>query len=291
MAGAHAVVVFATHRAVAEETLAAEPFREWLLPDGSPWTRFYRLSSGYLLRFPGLADFTVSSDATQVTCVPTPGTSEATIQHLYLNQVLPLVLGKQGKLVCHASAVEISAGAVVFAAESGRGKSTLAAAFATGGDRFLTDEGLVLEPTADGYQVMPSHPSVRLWDDSQAALLPADTAVAPPVSFTPKSRFLAGDQLRFCAEPRPLRRMYFLGDGSAPAITFARLTAAEAAVELVKASFLLDIEEKPRLASHFDQVAKLAELPIHFRLDYPRRYEDLPAVRRAIVDHVAASLG
>jgi hypothetical protein len=291
MAGSRAVVELATVRPGAEETLAAEPFREWSLPDGSPWTRFYRLSSGYLLRFPGLADFRVASDGSRVTCVPTLDAPGATIQHLYLNQVLPLVLGMQGKLVCHASAVEVGGGAVAFVAESGRGKSTLAAAFATRGDGFLTDEGLVLEATAGGYQVMPSHPSLRLWEDSQAALVPSGTPTAPPVSFTSKARFLAGDQLPFCAEPRLLRRVYFLGDGSAPAITFERLTAAEALVELVKASFLLDIEEKPRLASHFDQVATLAREPIHFRLDYPRRYEDLPAVRQAIIDHAAASVG
>jgi ATP-dependent phosphoenolpyruvate carboxykinase len=50
-------------------------------------------------------------------------------QHLCLKQVLPLVLSKQGQRVFHASAVEVEVedGAVVFAAESGRGKSTLAA--------------------------------------------------------------------------------------------------------------------------------------------------------------------
>jgi hypothetical protein len=47
---------------------------------------------------------------------------------------------------------------VVFAAESGRGKSTLAASFAVNGFRFLTDDGLVLEPAGEGYAVLPSHP-------------------------------------------------------------------------------------------------------------------------------------
>ncbi len=48
---------------------------------------------------------------------------------------------------------------------------------------------------------------------------------------------------------------------------------------------LLAIEEKPRLASHFDQVATLASQSIHYRLDYPRRFEDLARVREAIVEH------
>ena len=83
------------------------PFHTWALPDGAPWTDFHREHGGYLLRFPGLADFHVSADAKRVTCHPVPGTSDAVVQHLHLNQVLPLALSKQGSLVFHASAVEV----------------------------------------------------------------------------------------------------------------------------------------------------------------------------------------
>jgi hypothetical protein len=268
-----------------QEPAGQAPFHEWAFPDGTVWTQFYRTAGGYLLRFPDLADFEVSTDGKLVTCRPAPGGDDATPQHLYLNQVLPLVLSKQGHLVFHASAVEVDGGAIAFVAESGRGKSTLAASFAIGGHRFLTDDGLVVEPTASGYQVLPSHPSIRLWEDSESALVPPGTRTTPPLEFTSKSRFLAGESIRFCDEPRPLRRVYFLGEGDASATNFQQLSAAEALVEWVKHSFLLDVEEKPRLASHFDQVAQLANLPIHYRLDYPRRYEDLPAVRQAIIEH------
>ncbi|MEZ5577322.1 MAG: hypothetical protein R3F44_17530 [Candidatus Competibacteraceae bacterium] len=264
--------------------MAVEPFYTWTFPDGTLWT-FYRMSDGYLLRFPDLADFRVSADALHVTGFPVPEVSDATVQHLYLNQVLPLVLSKQGKLVFHASAVEVAGGALAFAAESGRGKSTLAASFAVSGFRFLTDDGLVVEPTADGHRILPSHPSIRLWEDSEAALIAPGVRTAPALPFTPKSRFLAGDEIRFCDQPRPLRRVYFLGNDKVSTLEFQRLSAAEALVEWVKHSFLLDVEEKPRLASHFDQVAKLANQPIHYRLDYPRRFEELAWVRAAIVEH------
>ena len=261
------------------------PFHTWDFPDGTRWTEFYRMGGGYLLRFPELADFEVSADGLEVTCVPAPDVSEATSQHLYLNQVLPLVLSKLGKLVFHASAVEVAGIAIAFAGESGRGKSTLAASFAVSGSRFLTDDGLVVEPIAQGFEVLPSHPSIRLWADSEDALIAPGTETAPALSFTPKSRFLAGDEIRFCDQSRPLRRVYFLGDGSAKTLEFQRLKPAEAVVEWVKHSFLLDIEERPRLASHFDQVAALANQPIHYRLDFPRRFEDLGGVRQAIVEH------
>jgi hypothetical protein len=91
--------------------------------------------------------------------------------------------------------------------------------------------------------------------------------------------------VRFCNRPRALRRVYFLGDGSAEALTIEPLSPAQALVEWVKHSFLLDVEEQALLAGHFDRVARLANRPIHYRLDYPRRVEDLPAVRRAILGH------
>ena len=274
-----------------QSPLPTTPFHSWTFPDGAVWTEFHRADDGYLLRFPGLADFQISADALGVTCFPTPDATEATSRHLYLNQVLPLVLSKQGKLVFHASAVEVDNSAVAFVAESGRGKSTLAASFAMSGSRFLTDDGLVVEPGAQGFDVLPSHPSIRLWEDSEKALIAPGAATAPALHFTSKARFLAGDALPFCAEPRPLRRVYFLGDGSAADVAIQSMTATEALVEWVKHSFLLDVEEKPRLASHFDQVAKLARQPIHFRLDYPRRFEDLPRVRQAIVEHARQAIG
>jgi len=108
---------------------------------------------------------------------------------------------------------------------------------------------------------------------------------APALLFAPKPRFSAGNALVFCDVPLPLRRAYFLGDGSALTPRFERMTAADALIEWLKNSFLLDIEEKRGLASHFDRVAKLANRTSHYRLDYPRRFDELGSVRQAIVEH------
>ncbi len=53
--------------------LEGRPFHEWMLPDGSRWTQFFRVEAGYLLRFPGLSDFWVSDDGMKVNCFPAPG--------------------------------------------------------------------------------------------------------------------------------------------------------------------------------------------------------------------------
>src|SRR6188768_1306609 len=221
------MVDFAIATPRAQVALDRSPFYEWTLPDGTRSTEFYRVGSGYLLRFPGLADFEISADGLAVCCRPTPETSDATARHLYLNQVLPLVLGRLGKMVFHASAIEIAGSALAFVAESSRGKSTLAASFATAGSPMLTDESLVVDERAGAYWVAPGHPSVRLWDDSEQALIAPGVETAPGLPFTSKRRFLAAPELRFSDRPAPLRRVYFLGDGSAPTVTFEQMDAVD----------------------------------------------------------------
>lgn len=262
------------------------PFHQWAFPDGTLWTQFFRKGAGYLLRFPELADFEVSADGRSVKGWPAPGATSPTVEHLYLNQVLPLALSRQGELVLHGSAVDIGGQGVAFLGESGRGKSTLAASFATEGTRFLTDDGLLLEWADGRCMIVPSHPSIRLWADSQEALVSGSAAVAPAVSFTTKSRLLAGPEIAFCQEARPLQCVFLLGDGASETSTIEALRPAQALIELVKHSFLLDIEARDMLMRHFDDLTRLAELPIYFRLDYPRDYKTLPAVRKAIVRHV-----
>jgi hypothetical protein len=269
-----------------QDVVHDQPFHEWTLADGRLWTRFYRLSFGYLVRFPDLADFEVSSDGYDVHLWPVPGVGSGTVQHLYSNQVQPLALSRQGQLVLHASAVELNGeAALAFMGQAGQGKSTLAASFATSGSRFLTDDGLHLGWSGEELLILPSHPSIRLWEDSQQALLPVDAVESPPVEFTAKARFLAGPGLDFCDTARPLKRLFFLGDGTATRATIAPMRPAEALVRLVRNSFLLDLSEQHALASHFEEISRIANLPVHYHLDYPRRYDELSRVRDAIAHH------
>ncbi len=262
------------------------PFHELLDPSGKLWASFYRVDNRYLLRFTGFADFTISSDGLEIIANPVQGVSEQTVEHLYLNVALPLAFSRQLKLVLHASAVEMDNTAVAFLGVSGRGKSTLAASFSTSGFRFLTDDGLQLEPGAGGYLILPSHPSIRLWDDSLQALIPESTPLAAAVDYTPKARLLAGDEVAYCNQPRPLSCAYFLGEGQVDSVMITPVSGRDAMIELVKHSFLLDIEAREMLTHHFGQLLSLARTPIFFRLDYPRDYEILPEVREAVRQHM-----
>ncbi len=263
------------------------PLHEWFVGDGIVWTSLHRLGSVYLVRFPGLADFEVSPDGHSVSAYGVPGIARETVHHLYLNQVLPLALSRQHRMVLHGSAVEVGDDAIAFIGPSGRGKSTLAASFSISGHRFLTDDGLILSEEGDGYRVQSGHPSIRLWSDSQQALIPDSVSVAPAVDHTPKARLLAGGEIAFSPDPLPLRCIYVLGNADVDRALITPCSGRDALIEVVRNCFLLDVEERAFLRHHHDALLKMVQRVPFFHLDFPRRYEQLPAVHAAVREHMS----
>ena len=271
----------------AQEALQSLPFHRYEFDDGTVWTEFHRTQTDYLLRFPGLADFTVAADGTRVAAYPVPGTDETTVEHLYINQLVPLALSRQGRPAFHASVVTVPGGAVAFLGKTGMGKSTLAASFALNEAAFLTDDALLVEDSPGGLLATPSHASLRLWDDSVEALLDEDSPRAGPVSYSDKTRLLAGEALAYDDKPQALLAAYALEDQGATAVSINPLTGAARQMAWVNNSFLLDIEDKALLAQHFEWTHRISAAIPTFSLDYPRDFCILPEVRQAIRQHLA----
>jgi hypothetical protein len=267
----------------AQAVLQATPFHKWLSPGGDLWANFLRTTDGYLIRFPEIADFEVSHDGTKVGVWRTPGIETPTIDHVFQNQVLPLALSRQGELVLHGAAIEAGDAAIAFVGPSGRGKSTLTASYGVSGHRFLSDDGLRLRLHAGGANVLPNHPSVRLWADSESIVM--GRTKSEPVGYSNKARFLADSELRFCPDPLPLGALYFLGNAVVDEPTIQRLEGAAVIIELIKNSFLLDVEAQDMLQRHFDLLSTFAAARRFYSLDYPRSYDALPAVRLAVLEH------
>mgnify|MGYP001827174703 CR=1 FL=1 len=271
----------------AQAAVESEPFHRFVFPDGTVWTEFHRFGLDYLLRFPGLADFDVSADGSEVTAYPAETTDDATVEHLYINQVVPLALSRQGRPSFHASVVTVPGGAVAFLGKTGMGKSTLAASFALEDAEFLTDDSLLIEETEHGCLALPSHASLRLWADSVDALVDDKTKEAAAISYSTKARLLAGDALSHREEPLPLLAAFLLEWEAASDITIRALAGAERQMAWVNNSFLLDIEDRLLLAQHFDWTHRIAEAVPTFALDYPRDYGMLRDVRDAVRKCVA----
>lgn len=287
----------------AQSSLPAKLFHHWNGQNGEIWLTLFRIAkNGYLLRFEGYADFLIDFASGEVQVTPTPETNSSTVEHLYLNQVLPLMQSHQGQLVLHGSAVDIEGSAVAFLGRSGAGKSTLATSFALAGHPFLTDDGLLLARNTDGYghHVLPSHPTVRLWEDSRLRLLGETATTVLPVQYNSKARIASSSAMPYCDQPQDLRAIYILGlervaasadhmvgDAEEDEIYIQRLKPAEAVMALINHSFVLDIEAQDVMARHFDQFTALASSVPCFSLHYPRHYDALPGVQQALKRHSA----
>lgn len=262
------------------------PFQRYELDDGTVWTEFYRLNSGYLLRFPDLADFEVSADGKAVVGHPAEDVDETTVEHLYINQLVPLALSRQGRPAFHASVVTVAGGAVAFLGKSEAGKSTLAASFALNGAAFLTDDALLVEEHDGDCWAVPSHASIRLWEDSKEELIEADAAQAAPISYSSKARLLAGEALTYCEDKQRLLAAFVLQPEVDSGVSIQSLTGLDRYMGWLSNSFLLDIEDHDLLARHFEWTHRISDAVPTFALDYPRDYGILPVVRDTVRHHI-----
>lgn len=247
---------------------------------------FFRFPSGFLIRFLGLADFAVD-DSGEIVCTPTPESGEAW-RGLYEQQVQPLLLSLRGEQVFHGAAIAVGDLAIAVLGPSGRGKSTLTAAFARRGHAFLGDDCLHLDLSGPQVQVHPQADYVRLWEDSAGVLGEGDVAY---VAGSPKPRLIASEDLPHCARPLPLARVYLLGEGTATAPAITPVAPAEQLMGWTTNAFVLDIRNPDVLRRNLSAAARLVrEIPMQ-RLDYPRRYELLDTVVDTILADVASSNG
>jgi hypothetical protein len=281
--------VEAGHAAPAE----LEWFHEWRYPDGEPWSAFARIAHGYLCRFEGIGDYLLTDHCTTIVCGPEPGVPDDTITHIFLNQIMPIVLSMGGeRSILHASAVAIEGRAVAFLGRTGQGKSTLAGSFCAAGYALLTDDCLVLHEGRQGFVAVPTYAGLRLWEDAATAVAGAEaTAGAPIVAhYTEKKRIDLGNlALPFCDRSVQVDRFYFLTDAldeGCDGVTITSVPPREALVELTRYSFHLDLWVGNARQEEFARLAELtAEVP-SYRLSYPRALDQLDTVRGSVLRHL-----
>ena len=235
-----------------------------------------RTGSGYLLRFPGLADFEVSSGGEWIRYRGRPPVPRVTLRHLLLDQVVPLALARAGRLVLHASAVHLPGfGAVAFAGPAGVGKSTLAAALNRQGCALLSDDALVVGDRRGSLWSSPAYPGLRLWDDAVLALGGAGRLTKPVAHYTSKTR-VSGSRVPFRDRPSRLKAVFVLlpRRRGGTTVRAREMPGGSGLMTLVRHAYLLDVTDRGELARVFEHLAHLAALaPVRgLRLpDDPRR--------------------
>jgi hypothetical protein len=248
------------------------------------------VTDGYLLSFPGLADFQISRDGGEVAPSLSTPLDEETIRHLLLDQVLPRVVTHRGRPVLHAAGVVVGSSAVALLGDTGSGKSTLTASFASFGHVTLSDDALVLDSAGSEVIASPTYPSLRLWPDSLEQVFAERPNVAPMAHYSTKRRVVTPVGDPPTERAAPLRCICILGDAANEnhSIVIEPLTVQEATIAIIRNTFQLDVGDRHRAASLFEAAATIAEQVPAFVLRYPRDYDRLGDVRRAIEEHVAA---
>jgi len=259
--------------------------------DGTPWLTCTRTREGYRFRFPAFADFLADREGLRITLAARPDTAPETLRHLFLDQVVPLLLNLRGRDALHASAIQTASGACAFLGRSGRGKSTLAAAFHLLGYPVLCDDCLLLKGDAGHVAVEPAYPGLRLWDDSLEFLFGSAPATQPVSHYTSKRRISTLPAGAAGAGLQPLRAVYSLqqcADGAAPEVpAIEPLTAREAFVELFEYSFRLDAADRAMIERQMGLLERVArEVPVK-RLRIPGHYQALAAARDLVLRDLA----
>ena len=263
-------------------------FMNWTLPGGDKWLSCAKTDTGYLLRFSELADFEIDKTGSEIICMPRPGIPEDTIQHLLLDQVLPLVINLRGGEALHASAVLTSQGVIAFAGPAGSGKSTITASLLNTGFPFVSDDCLTLQEKDQKIYAIPAYPGLRLWDDAQEHLFGENGKAKFVAHYTPKRRVDIEEKPEsYSTEPKPLRRLYDIvhspETGQRSDIVIENLSARDSFMALVRCAFRLDITDRQMLIRQFQFLKRVASAVSIRRLSFRKDFQLLPAVREAIL--------
>lgn len=263
---------------------APTEIRRWHTPDGRTTRIAAKIPRGYLMRFPGKADFLLSANCSEIRYRCEQHHAGPWFRHVLLDQMIPRILAQGGRLVLHSSAVLIASGAVSLIGVSGRGKSTLAAAFHAQGAQFYADDSLLIDTSRRGILCASAYPGVRLWPDSAANVRHTIESQVPLGYVPDKARcYLDGNASSVPqADYAPLRAILALRrrqpNERVSLVRLSRLPSAVAATQLMAHSFMFDISDRGHLSQLFQEVARVvATVPVYLAR-YPSDLARLPQV-------------
>ena len=257
-------------------------FHQW--NDGPDiWARFGEADGVWVVEFPTLAEFRIDASATSVSVEPRLGTPAFTVRHLLLNQILPLVLSRQGRMVLHAGAVAIDGQVTAFFGPTRSGKSTLVAACARAGAEVVSDDCVVVYRDGPQWMAVPSYPAMRLWSSALDHLGWAPVGRTAASHYNDKHRLgPTASDWRFAAGPCPLVRLIRLaGDEAGRPI----------AVDLYSQVFRLDVRDRAEALRLFHAVADLAADVEVRDLVMPAEQRVAPAIAAALCSRDPVAVG
>jgi hypothetical protein len=199
----------------------------------------FATSAQYLLCIPGIARYLVSGGS-EIVVELDAGALALDVRTYLLGSIFVVLCQQRGLLPLHASAIRGRSGVVAFLANSGQGKSTLAAHLAQRGFEVLADDVCLVDTTQPGIaMVIPTAPWLKLWLNSLENLGRQAEGLERVFSEDEKYRL----PLATVLEPAPIRKLVFLegNEVSATAIEqVSRLEALPLLMNLTHHAYLLE---------------------------------------------------
>ena len=211
-----------------------------------------------------------------------PEANLRTIQLYLAEAIMTVLLYQRSLFVLHGSAVAVNGNAVVFLGDSGRGKSSVAAALSLRGHPIMTDDvaAIGFKPSV---VVFPGVPQLKLGLEVATAL-GLDTQTMPQVH-PHEEKYIYRNPAGFSHVPLPLKAIYIVEDSRDDSPALSAIPPQESLVLLIRHSYGARTLEKGRdHESYFRQAVQIAADIQPRYLHRPARLAQLPDLAKFIED-------
>ena len=251
------------------------------IKDASQSYSFQATTEGLYLFWQEIGTILISNGR-EIIVDPIINFEESRLRLFILGAAMGTILHQRGYIVLHASAVSLKNNAVVFTADKGRGKSTMAAILHERGHNLIADDVVAIDFEDNGKPIVyPAFPQLKLWPDAVTHLgknlqdLPQLTTKFNKREYLPKENFTTKSLI--------LKQIFVLSHGSEIAIK--SLSFQEVMMYLLRNTYVSRFGSSllpSNNPSHFINLTKLAKSVRIDRLIRPNSLELLSNVAQEV---------
>ena len=244
----------------------------------------YEDEHGMTLMLEEAMEFSIEERGRRIGFRLRPGMALDQVRPALYGLVLSFVLHYKGITNVHASAAVADGRALALLAESGTGKSTIAAALAEAGYPLLTDDVLALRQSRQGFEAQPGYPRISLSQASAQAIL-GRPAFGETKGKDGKTAVPVGQGWgTFCGKTVPLGALFVLRRGANAPVTTQRLSKADAVGALLEHTHAIAFMPQAMIQHSLGFIANLTASTPVWSLSYPSGFRHVGQVVSVIAD-------